>query len=163
METVDSRLTVNHLKKEGGDFMKRIITILFCISLCLLFGGITTVAIAQECEVELMKDTMLKARWLPRPALMRIDTAFLDVSQETEVKYTSDNAPEDPFPSIIPLGKMVNRRAGRINQLVIIMPAIATGNFNDLEETVTVEVEGCENTCCCNLNILGLKNMPTIE
>ena len=162
MKIVDSRLTVNHLKKVGGDFMKRIITILFCFALCLIFGGITTLAVAQDCEVALMNDTMLKARWLPRPALMRIDTAFFDVNQETEVKYTSDCS-EDPFPSIIPLGKLVNRRTGMINQLVIIMPAIATGNFNDLEETVTVEVEGCEKTCCCNLSILGFKGMPTIE
>jgi len=162
MKIVDSRLTVNHLKKEGGDFMKRIITILFFTVLCLIFGGITTLAVAQDCKVNLINDTMIKSRWLPRPALMRIDTAFFDVSQQTEVTYKSDCS-EDPFPSIIPLGKLVNRYTGMINQLVIIMPAIATGNFNDLEETVTVEVEGCENTCCCNLSISGFKGMPITE
>jgi hypothetical protein len=162
MEIRDNRLTLNYLKKEGGDCMKRFITIVLCISVCLIFGGITTVAIAQECEVCLIKDYMIKPRWLPRPALMRIDTAFFEISQATEVTYIS-NAPEDPFPSIIPLAKLVNRRDGRITQLVIVMPAIATGNFNDLEETVTVKVEGCEKTCCCNLDIRGLKNMPTIE
>jgi hypothetical protein len=164
MKIVKRRLTVNHLKKVGGDFMKRIITILFCIALCLVFGGITTLAVAQDCRVGLINDTMIKSRWLPRPALMKIDTAFFEdpISQETVVKYTSDCS-EDPFPSIIPLGKLVNRRTGRINQLVIIMPAISTGNFYDLEETVTVKVEGCENTCCCNLSILGVKGMPTIE
>jgi len=162
MKIVDSRLTVNHLKKEGGDFMKRIITILFFTVLCLIFGGITTLAVAQDCRVNLINDTMIKPLWLPRPALMRIDTANFEISQATEVEYWSD-CPEYPFKSIIPLGKLVNRLNGMINQLVIIMPAIATGNFYDLEETVTVKVEGCENTCCCNLSIPGVKEMPTIK
>ena len=162
MESLDKRLTVNHLKKEGGDFMKRIITILFCLALCFILGSITTVAVAQECKVNLVRGDMLKSRWVPRPALMRIQTDGFEISQGTHVTYISDCA-EEPFSSIIPLGKLVNRRTGMINQLVIIMPAIATGNFNDLEETVTVEVEGCENTCCCNLSILGYEGMPTIE
>lgn len=164
MEIGDNRLNLNYLKKEGGDFMKRFITMVLCVSLCLIFGGITTLAVAQDCKVSLINDTIIKSRWLPRPALMRIDTAFFDdpISQETVVEYKSD-CPEDPFPSIIPLGKLVNRRTGMINQLVIVMPAIATGNFDDLEETVTVAVEGCDNNCCCNLSIRGLKSMPTIE
>ena len=117
---------------------------------------------ADGCEVSMITDSKLKSRWVPRPALMRIQTDGFEISQGTKVEYTSDCS-EDPFSSIIPLSKLVNRRTGMINQLVIIMPAIATGNFNDREETVTVEVEGCENTCCCNLSILGVKGMPTIE
>jgi len=117
---------------------------------------------ADGCKVSMIKDSMLKSRWVPRPALMRIQTDGFEISQGTQVTYTSDCS-EDPFPSIIPLGKLVNRYTGMINQLVIVMPAIATGNFYDLEETVTVAVEGCENTCCCNLSISGFKGMPIIE
>lgn len=135
--------------------MKSIIAVLLCTAICLTFAGVPTMATAQECGVCLLNDTMLKARWVPRPALMRIKTEHFDIGQDTEVTYTSDDASEDPFPSIIPLGKMVNRVTGMINQLVIIMPAALTGNFQDLTETVTIAVEGCEKTCCCNLEILG--------
>ena len=143
--------------------MKRVITLFFCIAVCLLFAGITTVAIGAECEVSLLNDTMLKARWVPRPALMRIKTAHMPIGQDTQVTYTSDCETQEPFKSIIPLAKMVNRVNGMINQLVIIMPASLTGNLDGMEETVTVEVEGCEQTCCCNLEIRGPGRMPSIE
>ena len=143
--------------------MKRVITLFFCISLCLTFAGMAPVAIGAECEVSLLNDTMLKSRWVPRPALMRIKTAHLAIGQDTQVTYTSDDASEEPFKSVIPLAKMVNRVTGMINQLVIIMPAIATGNFDGISETVTIAVEGCENTCCCNLEILGLRSMSSVK
>ena len=144
--------------------MKRVITILFCISLCFAFADMTSMAIAQDsCEVSLLKDTMLKSRWVPRPALMRIKTAHIAIGQDTQVTYTSDDASEEPFKSIIPLAKMVNKVNGMINQLVIIMPASLTGNIDGLTETVTVAVDGCEQTCCCNLEIRGLRSIPSIE
>jgi hypothetical protein len=94
---------------------------------------------------------------------MRIKTAHIAIGQDTQVTYTSDDASEEPFKSVIPLAKMVNRVTGMINQLVIIMPASLTGNIDGITETVTVAVEGCEQTCCCNLEIRGLRSIPSIE
>ena len=134
--------------------MKRIIAVLFCISLCLTLQGITTVAIGQECSVSVAKDSMQKSHWTALPALIRIQTSNFEISQRTRVTFTSD-AGGGLFQSVIPLVKLVNQNVGIINQFAIIMPAILTGNFDADSETITVSVEGCDDTDQFELEILS--------
>ena len=117
---------------------------------------------AGGCEVSMIKDSIPKSRWVPLPAVMKIQTANFDIRQRTRVTYTSD-VTEKLIPSVIPLVKLVNQNDGIINQFAIIMPAIVTANFYDDNETITVAVEGCEQTCECELNILNLGSNPPIE
>jgi hypothetical protein len=114
------------------------------------------------CEVSMITDSMPKSRWVPLPAVMKIQTANFDIRQRTRVTYTSD-VTEKLIPSVIPLVKLVNQNDGIINQFAIIMPAIVTANFYDDNETITVAVEGCDQTCECELNILNLGSNPPIE
>ena len=148
-------------KKKGGDFMKKIIAVLFCISLCLTLQGTATFAFGQECAVSISRDTMPKSHWTALPALIRIQTGGFDISQRTKVTFTSD-AEGGIFQSVIPLVKLVNQNVGIINQFAIIMPAILTGNFGAETETITVSVEGCENNAQFELNILSL-SIPLSE
>ena len=143
--------------------MKRIDAVLFCISLCLAFQGSATLAIRQQevCAVTVIKDTFPKSHWVARPALIQIQTFDFPISQRTQVTFTSDAA-GGIFQSVIPLAKLVGRDVGIINQFVIIMPAIVTGNFDANTETITVSVEGCDNTDQFELNILSL-NIPLGE
>ena len=141
--------------------MKRNIAVLVCIALCLALQGTTTVALGQECSVSVVKDSFSKSHWVARPALIRIQTTGFAILQRTEVTFTSD-ASGGIFQSVIPLVKLVGRDVGIINQFVIIMPAIATGNFDAATETVSVAVEGCEDTAQFELNILSL-SIPLSE
>ena len=117
---------------------------------------------AGGCEVSMIKDSIPKSRWVPLPAVMKIQTANFDIRQRTRVTYTSD-VTEKLIPSVIPLVKLVNQNDGIINQFAIIMPAIVTANFYDDNETITVAVEGCDQTCECELNIQNLGSNPPIE
>ena len=138
--------------------MKKIIAVLFCISLCLTIQGSTTVALGQLCSVDVVKDSFKKSHWVARPALIRIQTADFAIGQRTQVTFTSDAA-GGIFQSVIPLAKLVGRDVGIINQFVIIMPAIVTGNFDANTETITVSVEGCDDTDQFELTIMNL-NIP---
>ena len=141
--------------------MKRIIAVLFYISLYLALQGSTNLALGQLCSVNVVKDSFIKSHWVARPALIRIQTADFDITQRTQVTFTSDAA-GGIFQSVIPLVKLVGRDVGIINQFVIIMPAIVTGNFDANTETITVSVEGCDDTDQFELTIMNL-SIPLSE
>jgi hypothetical protein len=115
----------------------------------------------QLCSVNVVKESVSKSHWVARPALIRIQTAGFAISQRTQVTFSSD-ASGGIFQSVIPLVKLVGRDVGIINQFVIIMPAIVTGNFAADTETITVSVEGCDDTAQFELNILSL-SIPLSE
>jgi len=137
--------------------MKRIIAVLFCVSLCLALQGTSTVAfgLIDVCAVNVINDSMPKSHWTPLPAVIRIQTLAFPISQRTKVTFLSIG-PGGLFPSVIPLVKLVNQNSGIINQFAIIMPAIVTGNFGDESETITVAVEGCPDPGLLELNILSV-------
>ena len=137
--------------------MKRIIAVLFFISLCLALQGTSSVAFGQQelCAVNVINDSLPKSHWTPLPALIRIQTLDFPITQRTQVLFTSDGL-GGLFKSVIPLVKLVNQNSGIINQFAIIMPAILTGNFDAESEIVSVFVEGCEDPSLLELNILSL-------
>ena len=141
--------------------MKKVIVVIFCISLCLALEGITTMTIGQECSVIVVKDSVQKSHWTALPALIRIQTSNFEISQRTRDTFTSD-AGGGLFQSVIPLVKLVNQNVGIINQFAIIMPAILTGNFEAESETITVSVEGCADTDQFELEIMRL-SLPRSE
>ena len=117
-----------------------------------------TVLIGELCNIGVLDESVRKSHWVALPALIRIQTAGADVSQATQVTFTSDA--EGAFKSVIPLVKLVNPTSGIIYQLAIIPPAIATGNFDAESETITVAVEGCDKTDTFDLDFLSLGPIP---
>jgi plastocyanin len=119
-----------------------------------------TVTIEAEvsCSIAVLRDQIPKSHWVALPTLIRILTTDFEISQATEVTFTSDN--EGNVESVIPLVKLVNPNMGIINQLVLIPPAIATGNFDAETEEITVAVEGCAQTDTFDLKLLSLGPIP---
>ena len=120
-----------------------------------------TVTIEAEvlCTVTVLDEQVAKSHWVALPALIRIQTTGLEVSQATDVFFASD-ADGGAFKSIIPLVKLVIPGTGTINQLAIIPPAIVTGNFDADSETITVAVEGCAQTDTFDLKLLKFGPIP---
>ncbi len=111
------------------------------------------------CTVTVLDEQVAKSHWVALPAFIRIQTTGLDVSQATEVTFTSDND-GGGLKSVIPLIKLVIPTTGTINQLAIIPPALLTGNFDADDETVTVTVQGCAQTDTFDFNILKVGPIP---
>jgi len=111
------------------------------------------------CTVTVLDEQVAKSHWVALPAFIRIQTTGLEVSQATEVTFTSDND-GGGLKSVIPLIKLVIPTTGIINQLAIIPPALLTGNFDAESETVTVAVTGCAQTDTFDFNILSLGPIP---
>ena len=70
--------------------MKRIIAVLFCISLYLALQGTTTLALGQLCSVNVVNDSFKKSYWVARPALIRIQTTDFDIAQRTQVNFDAN-------------------------------------------------------------------------
>jgi len=117
-----------------------------------------TVLIGELCNIGVVDESVRKSHWVALPALIRIQTAGVDVSQTTEVTFSSDAV--GALKSVIPLVKLVNPTTRIIYQLAIIPPAIATGNFDAESETITVAVEGCDKTDTFDLDFLSLGPIP---
>ena len=148
-------------KRRGGDFMKRIVVVLFCISLCLTLAGTANVAIGQDCEVRVIRDTLPKSHFWGLPVLIRIETSGIeDLNFLTRVKFNCDADGEGLLNSITPTGKIIAPNFGAsidmIWQTVIIWPALLTGNARDDSEMCTVTVDGCDSADEVELNILSL-------
>jgi len=111
------------------------------------------------CTVTVVDEQVAKSHWVALPAFIRIQTTGLEVSQATEVTFTSDND-GGGLKSVIPLIKLVIPTTGTINQIAIIPPALLTGNFDAESETVTVAVAGCAQTDTFDFNILSLGPIP---
>ena len=118
-----------------------------------------TVTIEAEvtCTVTVLDAKVVKSHWFAIPSLIMIETAGFEVSQRTKVTFTSDA--DGALNSVIPLVNLVTP-TGTIYQLVIIPPAIATGNFDAESETITVAVEGCAQTDTFDLQLLKFGPIP---
>jgi hypothetical protein len=111
------------------------------------------------CTVTVLDEQVAKSHWVALPAFIRIQTTGFEVSQATEVTFTSDND-GGGLKSVIPIIKLVIPDSGTINQLALIPPALLTGNFDAESETVTVAVAGCAQTDTFDFNILKLGPIP---
>jgi hypothetical protein len=117
-----------------------------------------TIEAEVTCSIVLVRDQLPKSHWVALPGLIRILTTGFEISQATEVTFTSDN--EGDLESVIPLVKLVNPTMGIINQIAIIPPALLTGNFDAESETITVAVEGCAQTVALELKLLSAGPIP---
>lgn len=117
-----------------------------------------TIEAEVSCSIVLLRDQLPKSHWVALPGLIRILTTGFEISQATEVTFTSDN--EGALESVIPLVKLVNPTMGIINQFAIIPPALLTGNFDAESETITVEVAGCAQTDTLELKLLSAGPIP---
>ena len=117
-----------------------------------------TIEAEVTCTVTVLDEQHAKSHWVALPALIRIQTTGFEVSQATEVTFTSEA--DGALNSVIPLVKLVIPGTGTINQFAIIPPALLTGNFDAESETITVEVEGCTQTDTLELKLLSLGPIP---
>jgi hypothetical protein len=117
-----------------------------------------TIEAEVTCTVTVLDEQHAKSHWVALPALIRIQTTGFEVSQATQVTFTSEA--EGALNSVIPIVKLVIPGTGTINQLALIPPAILTGNFDAESETITVAVEGCAQTDTFDLKILKVGPIP---
>ena len=117
-----------------------------------------TIEAEVTCTVTVLDEQHAKSHWVALPALIRIQTTGFDVSQATEVTFTSEA--DGALNSVIPLVKLVIPGTGTINQFAIIPPALLTGNFEAESETITVAVAGCAQTDTLELKLLSLGPIP---
>ena len=141
--------------------MKKLIAVLFCVCLCSTLAGTATVAIGQECNIDVLRDTLPKSHFFALPVLMRIETFGMEnVNFLTKVDFDCEADGDGLFNSITTTGKIVPPNFGTntvmIWQTAIIWPAILTGNASEESETCTVTVEGCDATDDVELNILSI-------
>ncbi len=117
-----------------------------------------TIEAEVTCTVTVLDEQHAKSHWVALPALIRIQTTGFEVSQATEVTFTSEA--DGALNSVIPLVKLVIPGTGTINQFAIIPPALLTGNFDAESETITVAVEGCAQTDTLELKLLSFGPIP---
>ena len=144
--------------------MKRIIVIMFCISLCLTLTGAVNLAIGQDCDIDVLRDDFPKSHWIPLyPVLIRIEVtgdfrSGLNLFSKIDIDCDSDD--NGLFPAILQTGKIIIPSLGTnttvIWQTALIWPALLTGNFGEENETCTVTVAGCDETDDFELDILSL-------
>ena len=151
--------------------MKRIISVLFCISLCLMLTGTVDVVLGQDCGIDVLRDEFSKSHWLILyPVLIRIETfGFDQLNFATPVTIECESDGDGLFgvDAILKTGKTVVPNLGTnttmIWQSALIWPAAITQSLEWESETCTVTVGDCAATDTFELEYLSIFGIPLSE